>query len=228
MVSKRKTREDINRVRSGTSFQLAKEFKIPHAVLKEELSSTAAFLQNAEDFVTPANQKALKGLATSLSLVSKRLQNTEIQERLICSLTKREIRATMTVDACYGVRCQAQTYINEAFENLGGLISCIKDAERCSSGGGRPKRRGLTAAAMHLTIFWVDELGRPVAIPSRAKANDLDQAPPYFRFLHACLKEIGLNETGTTCRNVVVTLQNIFGKELKDIHDQIAAGKSID
>ncbi len=160
--------DGIRRARGADISKLAREFDIHPGVLKAALDGAAGLLRVSRENVSPADKKALRGVAKTLAQTIDRLSDDAVRERLVESVFRDPEGPDEDGLARYTAWCAAGDRVDRAIEGARDLLALVRTAEEFKIQAGRRPYFHWTTAISSLTEFWTHDLGREVTISDHA------------------------------------------------------------
>ena len=209
MTSCRQNRNNGNMHESGTDIsKLAREFDIHPGVLKAALDGAAGLLRVSRENVSPADKKALRGVAKTLTQTIDRLSDDAVRERLVESVFREPEDPDEDGLARYTAWCAAQDRVDRAIEGARDLLALVRTAEEFKIPAGRRPYFHWTTAISSLTEFWTHDLGREVTISDHAADSRGGKPSRTLRFVHQCMQSLDEKITEQACRTILQNLRD--------------------
>ena len=133
--------------------KLAREFDIHPGVLKATLDGAAGLLRVSRENVSPADKKALRGVAKTLAQTIDRLSDDAVRERLVESVFRDPEGPDEDGLARYTAWCAAGDRVDRAIEGARDLLALVRTAEEFKIPAGRRPYFHWTTAISSLTEF---------------------------------------------------------------------------
>jgi len=200
--------DGIRCARGADISKLAREFKIHPGELKDALDGAAGVLRVSRENVSPADKKALRGVAKTLAQTIDRLSDDAVRERLVESVFRDPEGPDEDGLARYTAWCAAGDRVDRAIEGAQDLLALVRTAEEFKIPAGRRPYVHWTTAISSLTEFWTHNLGRKVTISDHAADSRGGKPSRTLRFVHQCMQSLDQEITEQACRTILQNLRN--------------------
>ena len=200
--------DGIRRARGADISKLAREFDIPPGVLKAALDGAVGLLRVSRENVTPADKKALRGVAKTLAQTIDRLSDDAVRERLVEAVFREPEGPDEDGLARYTAWCAAQDRVDRAIEGARDLLALVRTAEKFKISAGRPQYVHWAVAIASLLDFWTHDLEREVTISGHAADPLVIKPSRTLRFVHQCMQSLDKEITEQACRTILQNLRN--------------------
>lgn len=209
MTSNPHGRDDGIRCARGADIsKLARESDIPPDLLKAALDGAAGLLRVSRENVSPADKKALRGVAKTLAQTIDRLSDDAVRERLVESVFREPEGPDEDGLARYTAWCAAGDRVDRAIEGARDLLALVRTAEKFKISAGRPQYVHWVVAIASLLDFWTHDLGREVTISGHPSDSRGVKPSRTLRFAHQCMRLLREEITEQACRTILQNLRN--------------------
>ncbi len=200
--------DGIRCARGADISKLAREFGIHPGVLKAALDGAAGLLRVSRENISPADTKALRGVAKTLAQTIDRLSDDAVRERLVEAVFRDPDGLDEDGLARYTAWWTAQDRVDRAIEGARDLLALVRTAEEFKIPAGRRPYFHWTTAISSLTEFWTHDLGREVTISDHAADSRGGKPSRTLRFVHQCMQSLDKEITEQACRTILQNLRN--------------------
>ncbi len=200
--------DGIRCARGADISKLAREFDIHPGVLKAALDGAAGLLRVSRENISPADKKALRGVAKTLAQTIDRLSDDAVRERLQEAVFREPDGPDEDGLAHYTAWCAAGARVDRAIEGAQDLLDLVRTAEKFKISAGRPQYVHWVVAIASLLDFWTHDLGREVTISGHAADPLVINPSQTLRFVHQCMQSLDEKITEQACRTILQNLRN--------------------
>lgn len=209
MTSNPHGRDDgIRRARGADISKLAREFDIHPGVLKAALDGAAGLLRVSRENVSPADKKALRGVAKTLAQTIDRLSDDAVRERLVEAVFRDPDGPDEDGLAHYTAWCAAGARVDRAIEGARDLLALVRTAEEFKISAGRRPYFHWAVAIASLLDFWTHDLEREVTISGHTVDFLVIKPSRALHFVHQCMQLLDEKITEQACRTILQNLRN--------------------